>query len=437
MPNESWTVDGSVVYQQMDGEHVLGRQHRAVRAASWRVGALPRREPRRRVDAGRVDAAGRPRIRASSRRRPAISRAGSPTHQDNTDYTFYLSNAFGVYYANYDLGPDPRGLGWSDSRDFADRIAQEFRLQGSTEKTTWIAGPLLRDASRTATTSSRASRTTRTRRRLPSGIRYYGVRAGHDRQRLLPLEERPDHRAVSPSSARSSYSPNERLDADGRPALVRPYAQARHISSSPRTATSPRTSAPPRRRPATSPRSSRCSTTSPTTRWCTRSTPTVSAPAGAMSFAPARSLPPDYEPDFLDNYELGFKSRWLGGRVRAEPDRVPDGLGGLPGRGRRPGPALRGAGRERRRRRDRGPQPRFLRATSGIRSTFGLNAAAPRPDRPRRTSPILGTACRGTRLPFSAEEKGAVWARIHLPRRVRAAASSTRALPVELQRVTR
>ncbi len=60
-------------------------------------------------------------------------------HQDNTDYTFYLSYSFGPNYANYDLGPDPVGLGWSDSPG-VDRIAQEFRLQGSTEKMTWLVG---------------------------------------------------------------------------------------------------------------------------------------------------------------------------------------------------------------------------------------------------------------------------------------------------------
>ncbi len=59
--------------------------------------------------------------------------------QDNTDYAFSLSSEFGAYYVNYDLGPDPRGLGWDD-RDYADRFAQEFRLQGATEKLTWIAG---------------------------------------------------------------------------------------------------------------------------------------------------------------------------------------------------------------------------------------------------------------------------------------------------------
>ena len=30
--------------------------------------------------------------------------------------------------------------------------------------------------------------------------------------------------------------------------------------------------------------------------------------------APGVVLPADYDPDFLDNYELGFKSRWDGGR---------------------------------------------------------------------------------------------------------------------------
>ena len=62
-------------------------------------------------------------------------------HQDNTDYTFYLTglSGLGPYYAHYDLGPDPRGLGWSDSPD-ARRVAQEFRLQGETGRMTWLAG---------------------------------------------------------------------------------------------------------------------------------------------------------------------------------------------------------------------------------------------------------------------------------------------------------
>ena len=75
-----------------------------------------------------------------------------------------------------------------------------------------------------------------------------------------------------------------------------------------------RTSPRRRTRPATSPRSSPSSTTSTRTRWCTRSTPTASAPAGATSSGPGTVLPADYDEDFLDNYELGFKSRWAGGK---------------------------------------------------------------------------------------------------------------------------
>ena len=37
--------------------------------------------------------------------------------------------------------------------------------------------------------------------------------------------------------------------------------------------------------------------------------------AGGRNFtAPGVVLPLDYDPDFVDNYELGFKSRWDGGR---------------------------------------------------------------------------------------------------------------------------
>ena len=60
-------------------------------------------------------------------------------HQDNTDYTFYLTQNLGPLYAQYDLGPDPRGLGWDDN-DTEQRVAQEFRLQGATSRTTWLAG---------------------------------------------------------------------------------------------------------------------------------------------------------------------------------------------------------------------------------------------------------------------------------------------------------
>ena len=145
-PNESWTVDGSVVYQQMDAnsyseadEFTEGfNQHPELEGRELAVVRF--------VDESRSDEwtqlaltlqgdIGKTQFTSASSyftRRIAY-------FQDNTDYTFYLSHSFGANYAVYDLGPDPAGLGWRDG-PYVDRIAQEFRLQGSTEKLNWVTG---------------------------------------------------------------------------------------------------------------------------------------------------------------------------------------------------------------------------------------------------------------------------------------------------------
>jgi outer membrane receptor for ferrienterochelin and colicin len=137
LAGDNWTVDAGVVHQQMDantyaednvvrtgGEYTNVRFLDEDREDEWTQLSLTLQGD---LGWGQFTS-------ASSYFTRDIS-----YFQDNTDYTFYLSNAFGVYYANYDLGPDPRGLGWYD-RDYADRFAQEFRLQGETERVTWIAG---------------------------------------------------------------------------------------------------------------------------------------------------------------------------------------------------------------------------------------------------------------------------------------------------------
>jgi len=137
LASENWTVDAGVVHQQMDAgtygeDNVLraGRElavvrfHDEDRSDEWTQLALTLQGD---LGWGTLTS-------ATSYFTRRIS-----YFQDNTDYTFYLSSVSGAYYAFYDFGPDPRGLGWSD-RDYADRIAQEFRLQGGTEKVTWLAG---------------------------------------------------------------------------------------------------------------------------------------------------------------------------------------------------------------------------------------------------------------------------------------------------------
>ncbi len=89
-------------------------------------------------------------------------------HQDNTDYTFYLSQNLGATNPIYDLGPDPRGLGWDDL-DSEQRVAQEFRLQGATSRMTWLAGLFYERIHGGFDFRSPASRTTRAHRRSTIG----------------------------------------------------------------------------------------------------------------------------------------------------------------------------------------------------------------------------------------------------------------------------
>lgn len=60
---------------------------------------------------------------------------------DNTDYVAYLRGFYAAYgyYVQYAFGPDPVGLGWLNPQDTR-RFSQEFRLSREGEKWTWLAG---------------------------------------------------------------------------------------------------------------------------------------------------------------------------------------------------------------------------------------------------------------------------------------------------------
>ena len=194
LPNDEWTVDVGVVYQKMkanayseDNVERSGRELAVVRFFDesrddeWVQTSLTLQGD---LGWGQFTSA------------TSYFTRSIEYHQDNTDYTFYLTGLTGLgpYYAHYDLGPDPRGLGWSDSPDVR-RVAQEFRLQGETDRMTWLAGPVLR-------ARSRRLQLLHPRRRLRgyAGIRLLGHvlrrAAGHDRQLVLPYEERSDHGAI-------------------------------------------------------------------------------------------------------------------------------------------------------------------------------------------------------------------------------------------------
>ena len=127
---------------------------------------------------------------------------------------------------------------------------------------------------------------------------------------------------------------------------------------------------------------------------------------------PGAVLPADYDEDFLDNYELGFKSRWAGGKYTLNLTafkmewkdyqiEVTD------------------------------PGPLFARMVANVGDAeiegvsldfsaflwdsldFGLNLQLLDP-KTKANEPLLGLLP-GERLPFSAEEKGAFWAEYTFP----------------------
>ncbi len=145
---------------------------------------------------------------------------------------------------------------------------------------------------------------------------------------------------------------------------------------------------------------------------------------------PGVVLPPDYEPDFLDNYELGFKSRWDGGRYtfnltlfkmewKDYQVEVVD-----------PGPlyavVVTNVG-------DAEIEGMSVDFTAYLWDSldFGLNAQILDP-RVTEGNALVGTRD-GDRLPFSPEEKGAVWLEYTYPDEI-AGGHVYGALSVDVQR---
>ena len=247
-PNENWTVDASVVYQQMD-------------AGTYGEDNVLRSRPRTR----RVGAHSWTSTRDDEWTQVALTLQG-----DLGFGAVHVGDQ--LFHARHLLLPGQHGLHVLPDHEHSARttstttsaptrsasagatatlriaVAQEFRLQGATEKTTWLAGVVLRD---TWTTAIDFYSRVEDYEDTPSfDVLEHVLRrgAGHDRQRVLPLEQRPDHRADR-RLRRGELLAERALDADGRPALVRPLRASAITSSRPRTATSqPR---PIRRRPRT------------------------------------------------------------------------------------------------------------------------------------------------------------------------------------------
>jgi outer membrane receptor protein involved in Fe transport len=423
-PNEDWTVDVNVVHQQMDANsysaadfytngynqhpELEGRENAVVlfqdesRDDEWTQFALTLQ--------GDIGSTQFTSATSYFTRRIAY-------FQDNTDYTFYLSNSFGANYAVYDLGPDPVGLGWRDG-PYVDRFAQEFRLQGSTEKVNWIAGLFyekVEDGFSFFTRIQDFEDTTGFATRS-----YYAVYYGLD-----PLAPGSTDNAFYHSKndqvteqfaafGELTYSPNDDWSFTAGLRWFDHKRKRDYFIQQPNGNITAFANPVLKAENSTSDFSKKLSV-----QYNINDSAMVYAlysdgfrAGGRNVVRPGTVLPADYDEDFIDNYELGFKSRFGGGRY---------GLNLTAFRMEWTDYQIEVA--------DPGPLFAILVANvgdaeiEGISLDFsaflwdsldvGLNMQLLDP-KTKANDPLLGLTP-GQRLPFSAEEKGSIWAEYTVP----------------------
>jgi outer membrane receptor protein involved in Fe transport len=420
-PNENWTVDGSVVYQQMDANSYSEAdffkenysQHPELAGRELAVVRF--------VDESRSDEWTQLALTLQGDIGPTQFTSASSYFtrriayfQDNTDYTFYLSHAFGANYAIYDLGPDPVGLGWRDG-PYVDRIAQEFRLQGATEKVTWVTGLFYE--------------------KVEEGFSFFS--------RIQDYEDTPSFAARSDYAVYYGFDPLEPGSTDNafyhskNDQKTEQYAAFGEVTYSPsehwsltaglRWFDHTRTRDYFTQQPNGNFTSNLGTAENSTSDFTKKLSIQYNINENAMVYAlysdgfraggrnvvrPGTVLPADYDEDFLDNYELGFKSRFAGGRYTLNLTAFKMEWKDYQIETTDPGPLFA-----------------ILVANvgdaeiEGVTLDFsallwdsldvGLNLQLLDP-KTKANEPILGLLP-GERLPFSAEEKGAIWAEYTFP----------------------
>jgi outer membrane receptor protein involved in Fe transport len=242
--------------------------------------------------------------------------------QDNTDYDFLLSHdpylsdpakcAVDATWLNcaFAFGPDPVGLGWS-ARELTDRFAQELRLQGSTGKLIWLAGLFYEHMQDEWKWFARTENYEDTQA-FEFWNTEYGVQPGTTDNASFSLSgtQVTEQFAIF---GEASYSLNERWTLT---AGIRWFDHARDREDSAQQPNGHERIGFDEGKGSTSDFTRKLSV-----QYSISENAMVYAlfsegfrAGGRNRTAPGVLLPVDYVSDYLDNYELGFKSRWDGGR---------------------------------------------------------------------------------------------------------------------------
>jgi outer membrane receptor protein involved in Fe transport len=239
--------------------------------------------------------------------------------QDYTDYDFYVSGfsdpiscADDPTWENcaFAFGPDPVSLGWQ-GKTYTDRIAQEFRLHGATSKWSWIAG-LFYEHTEDRWKAFKRIENYEDTQAFAFWNSEYDVQPGTTDNSDFSFHgsQVTDQAAVF---GEATYSPNERWSIT---AGLRWFDHTRDREDFAQQ---------PNGRDVIVLEEGKGSTSDITKKLSVQYNINDNAMVYALFSdgfragghnltAPGVVLPADYDPDFLDNYELGFKSRWDGGR---------------------------------------------------------------------------------------------------------------------------
>jgi outer membrane receptor protein involved in Fe transport len=342
--------------------------------------------------------------------------------RDRSDETFFLSNFVSnptscaqeptFWDCAFAFAADPVSHG--STKGHGDRVAQEFRLRGATETVTWLAG-LFYEHTTDGGHDFRYIENYEDTQAFDYWNSEYGVQPGTTDNADSGFKDKADTRQMA-TFGEVSYSPDKRWTFTAGLRWFDHEREREYLSQQPKG----RVSSFDKVKASTSEIAKKLSV-----QYNFNEIAMVYAlysegfrAGGRNLTAPGVVLPLDYVPDFMDNYELGFKSRWDGGRYTfnftrfkmkwkdyqaeiVDPGAFPDYLVFMV---ENIGDAeIEGISAE-------------FTAYLWDSLDFGLNAEFLDP-RVTQGHELVGTED-GDRLPFSPEEKGAVWVDYTFPREV-------------------
>ncbi len=239
---------------------------------------------------------------------------------DNTAYASYLRNIYANYasdpytnYPQYAFGPDPVGLGWRQVQNTS-RFSQEFRLSHAGEKWAWLAGLFYENFDDQWDFRSQIEDFESTKAFLDFWEPLYGAVPGTSEETFYRINNHTKTEQIAAFGELTyvlddqwSFIAGGRWFTHERDRRFQIFQPANRLAQDDN---------PVKRTDGIAKKASvRYRFNDQRMAYFLYSEGFRNG--GANIVRPGAVLPREFDPDKLKNYELGFKSRWLGGRLQA------------------------------------------------------------------------------------------------------------------------